>query len=548
MRAVRPLATRIFLFYFPPMCLALLAGFVAINTFIKIRIKDGLKDSLHQLEAVLDKTDAEHRQRNVQLVAILTENSGLKAAMGLFREVATNSDEMRQARNTLQAHLQELGRNLDYDLLLIVDSDKRPISAVIEGIQKEISPRDLLDISAESNLTSVHDQLYETTRVPINLGEENLGSLIVGRKFAFGSLADIGQAALADRGTLLLTTFSLPAHELNSRLAAKCPTALDGCELNVEGMNYLTLVLKQHHLGERYRLLSFQPIDPAMQRLTEGFKTTFVIIGLCGVCAVFILSITVSRSVSKPLIQLVRHLRHGERDGELSPEFEANSSTKEVNQLAEEFNRTARTVRDSRHTLETAYLQFLETMAQALDARDNYTAGHSNRVSEFSVALAEAVGLSNSQVEVIRIGAKLHDIGKIGIPDSVLQKAGKLLPEEFDLIKQHPQIGRRILEKVGRFGSYLSIVELHHENHDGSGYPFGLKGDEIPIEARIVHVADVYDAITSDRSYRKAMPIGKVLEILERGAGTQFDPHVVRTFLSLLRDGEVVYEEFLASA
>jgi len=186
-------------------------------------------------------------------------------------------------------------------------------------------------------------------------------------------------------------------------------------------------------------------------------------------------------------------------------------------------NRAAGSILESHQNLESAYVEFVETMAQALDARDTYTAGHSHRVSEYSVAIAQAMGLASESVEMIRIGAELHDIGKIGIPDHVLQKPGRLSPQEFDLIKQHPQIGKRILEKVGRFDRYLPIVELHHENHDGTGYPYGLKDDGIPIEARIVHVADVYDAITSDRAYRRAMTRTQVFELLERGTGTQFD-------------------------
>ena len=168
-----------------------------------------------------------------------------------------------------------------------------------------------------------------------------------------------------------------------------------------------------------------------------------------------------------------------------------------------------------------------------------YTAGHSDRVSAISAILAEAMGLPPEQVEIIRIGAKLHDIGKIGVPDSVLRKPGTLTLEELELIKLHPQIGKRILEKVERFEEYLPIVELHHENHDGSGYPYGLKGEEIPLGVRIVHVVDVYDAITSDRAYRKAMAEERVWEIMVNGAGKEFDPAVVNVFLQFFVNGRL---------
>ena len=316
----------------------------------------------------------------------------------------------------------------------------------------------------------------------------------------------------------------------------------------MNGETYLALAVKRASLGESYRLLSLQPIDAAMERFTRGFKPAFLVIGACSVLTVLVLSVIVSRSVSRPLTDLVTHLRDSEKTGELGSDFHTRSSTKEVNQLADALNRAAESVKESRHSLQEAYLQFVETMAQTLDARDTYTAGHSNRVSEYSVAIATAMELSPEQIEIINIGAKLHDIGKIGIPDAVLQKPGRLTVEEYELIKQHPRIGKRILEKMGRFQTYLPIVELHHENHDGSGYPHGLKGDEIPLEARIVHVADVYDAISSDRAYRKSMSMQRVLETLKEGAGTQFDPRVVKALLSLILQREVLCEESLATA
>jgi HD-GYP domain-containing protein (c-di-GMP phosphodiesterase class II) len=134
------------------------------------------------------------------------------------------------------------------------------------------------------------------------------------------------------------------------------------------------------------------------------------------------------------------------------------------------------------------------------------------------------------QWDEIRIGALLHDIGKIGIADSVLQKPGRLNKEEMALIQQHPSIGRRILEGVNGFQPYLSMVELHHENWNGSGYPNGLRGESTPMGARIVHVADAYDAMTSDRPYRRGMSHEKAMRVLRENAGVQFDPGIVSIF------------------
>jgi HD-GYP domain-containing protein (c-di-GMP phosphodiesterase class II) len=136
-------------------------------------------------------------------------------------------------------------------------------------------------------------------------------------------------------------------------------------------------------------------------------------------------------------------------------------------------------------------------------------------------------------VEEIRIGALLHDIGKIGISDNVLQKAGKLTDEEYALIKQHPTIGRHILEGVHGFQRYLAVVELHHENWDGTGYPHGLVNEKVPLSARIVHVADAYDAMTSDRPYCRGMSHEEAVAVLQRFAGTQFDPRIVQLFCGI---------------
>jgi putative nucleotidyltransferase with HDIG domain len=172
-------------------------------------------------------------------------------------------------------------------------------------------------------------------------------------------------------------------------------------------------------------------------------------------------------------------------------------------------------------------------LASALDARDPYTAGHSLRVSEYACAIARAMNVPEPEQELIRVGALLHDIGKIGISDAVLQKPGRLTPDEEALIRQHPVIGRKILECVQGFDAYLPVVELHHENWDGRGYPRGLKGEETPRTARIVKVADAYDAMTSDRPYRRGMQHSEAVRVLSENAGTQLDPAAVEAFLAL---------------
>jgi HD-GYP domain-containing protein (c-di-GMP phosphodiesterase class II) len=154
--------------------------------------------------------------------------------------------------------------------------------------------------------------------------------------------------------------------------------------------------------------------------------------------------------------------------------------------------------------------------------------------------VAQALGLSPAQINEIRIGALLHDIGKIGITDAILQKPERLTPEEDRLIRQHPSIGRRILEGVHGFQPFLDVVELHHENWDGSGYPRGLRAEETPLAARVVKIADAWDAMTSDRPYRQGMSRNQALAMLRKVAGTQMDPAIAEVFCSLQEGDSLV--------
>ena len=179
-------------------------------------------------------------------------------------------------------------------------------------------------------------------------------------------------------------------------------------------------------------------------------------------------------------------------------------------------------------------MEMVTSLAGAIDAKDPYTKGHSTSVSRYAEALARAVNLPEHEVERIKIGALLHDVGKIGIPESVLKKPGKLDDAEWEIMKQHPTIGaEKVLAPNEALRDLIPIVKYHHERLDGKGYPEQLKGNQIPLAARIVSVADAYHALVSDRPYRKGMPIEKACAILKEGAGIQWDADLVRQFISI---------------
>ncbi|MGN7469369.1 HD-GYP domain-containing protein [Brevibacillus sp. SAFN-007a] len=178
---------------------------------------------------------------------------------------------------------------------------------------------------------------------------------------------------------------------------------------------------------------------------------------------------------------------------------------------------------------------FLTTMAASIDARDHYTSGHSQRVAYWGKELAKEIGLPEDKVEEVYFGGILHDIGKIGIPDEILNKKGKLTAEEYDQIKQHTVIGYEIILQAGMFSELLPAIRSHHERMDGKGYPDGLKGDEIPLMAKILAVSDSFDAMVGDRPYRKGLPVEEALQEIRRGAGTQFDPKLAELFIMIIQ-------------
>jgi putative two-component system response regulator len=181
--------------------------------------------------------------------------------------------------------------------------------------------------------------------------------------------------------------------------------------------------------------------------------------------------------------------------------------------------------------LKKAHLDSVKILAEAIDAKDPYTRGHSDRVKRMSLKIAYQLGFAEDRLESLEYGALLHDIGKIGIRDEVLQKPGVLSPEEYQHIQEHPLIGVKIVEGIDFFKDMIPVIRHHHEHFDGSGYPDGLAGEAIPLEARIIFVPDAFDAMSTLRPHRGAMPLEDVLMELDKAKSKQFDPQVLEIFL-----------------
>lgn len=223
--------------------------------------------------------------------------------------------------------------------------------------------------------------------------------------------------------------------------------------------------------------------------------------------------------------------------GELETRVEGAASGNELGRLSLSVNRMAESLERLIAEQEEAYLQMMQSLAKALEAKDAYTASHSARVARFAVRLARRIGYSEQRLEVLKRGALMHDLGKIGIADAILNKPSALSDEEYEIMQRHPVYTAAIMRPLKRLEEHAAIAAWHHERWDGAGYPDGLAGEAIPLSARIVAIADTWDAMTGDRVYRKGMPPEKALGILqqERDRG-QFDPTLLDEFAAMIHE------------
>ena len=211
------------------------------------------------------------------------------------------------------------------------------------------------------------------------------------------------------------------------------------------------------------------------------------------------------------------------------------SGIKSIEQM-NEIKRINEELSSTYEKLERAYLDSIQTLRNTVEAKDPYTRGHSDRVSKYSVLIGKYLGLPDTDLKTLEVGGLFHDIGKIGIPDSILLKESKLTDDEYSQIKNHPSIGAHILCNAEVFQDIIPIVKHHHERYDGNGYPGKLKGNDIPYLARIAAVADTFDAMTSRRTYRDPLSLDVVKAEIERCSGTQFDPEIAKVFLDILNN------------
>jgi HD-GYP domain-containing protein (c-di-GMP phosphodiesterase class II) len=520
------LSTRAFLWSFVPFALLLAGSFWMIQRQVQSAVREGLRSSLREAHESMARTRGQNELQNSRFLRIVAENPSLKAGLQLL----LSEPKSGEARVTVEDQLRQISESLSFDFLVISDSNHAPLAGVLR-IDNQLVVMDVRRMNPPfAGFFTFGDNTYQVNSFSMDVNQENIGYLSIGEHF---DLSEFGSpTVLAQNGKVLRS--SVPRASLSELEASlgSCTQQAE-CEVRLAGETYLTLPSDSIYFGQGYMLRSFQSVDSVNAPVQGVLRRVFVIAGLGAMLAAAALTFFSSRSIVRPIASVVARLREGETTGVL-PVFQSTpTAIREISDLTNSFNRTATSLRESQENLQRAYVEFVESLASSLDARDDYTAGHSRRVSDYSCAIAKAMRLPDHEIEIIRVGGLLHDVGKIGVPDDILRKPGKLTSDEMSMLRQHPTIGRRILEGVHGFQAYLPIVELHHENWDGSGYPLQQCGLKIPLCARIVHVADTYDAMTTARPYRSALSHEDAIRELQKYAAIQFDPEVVQVFIHL---------------
>jgi putative nucleotidyltransferase with HDIG domain len=285
--------------------------------------------------------------------------------------------------------------------------------------------------------------------------------------------------------------------------------------------------------GSEVTLLRIERNSAPLSHELFRHMLTILLAALAGLAVALAGGWILTSQITQPLRNFVDVMRLMQSTGDFDMKIDLHPEDKDMSVVEESFVALVTRMRDSRQREEQSYWSTLQALVTALDVRDNETAGHSLRVARYSLAIGERLHLKPEQMEQLRQGALLHDIGKIGVQDAVLRKPGKLDPDEWEEMKKHPNIGKAFLEDIHFLRPAVSVVYCHHERWDGAGYPQGLAGDAIPLPARIFAVADALDAITSKRYYKEAISFREAVVEIESCSGSHFDPAVVKAFLTL---------------
>jgi putative nucleotidyltransferase with HDIG domain len=510
------------------------ATVVIILTIVFIVLIVEARDRMRDVEtAKLDASSRifnlfEDRRDKDQLAttATLAETPTLKAAFDTYVTEARlgSSDDRLQAQQTVTRELEKLATVTSASVLAILDRDSR-VFASAGSARQQWPPNEKVALSMREPSTFhavaiVPAGVFRVSGAPLQLDNRDVGTLVLGTSLddSYAKvLADLSGADIVITVDHKVVARTVPAEVTRDLVAAEIEP---GETTQLHGEEY---AVRTPLSSGPVRIYSLSSIDVAAREATRNAMKALGMVALGGFVLAAIGSLWLARTLTDPIKRVAGDIATMTASRDFGRTLDVDGTSRELDALATAFNELMGGLTAAEAETQSAYLGAIRALAAALDARDPYTAGHSERVSALSVLIARQLALSEAEVDIIRLGALLHDIGKIGVADHILRKPGALSADEFEQIRRHPGLGARILRKVPFLEPHLAIVELHHERPDGKGYPFGLLGDNIPLDARIVHVADAFDAMTSARAYRPARAASVALVELQRYSGTQFD-------------------------
>jgi putative nucleotidyltransferase with HDIG domain len=502
------------------------------RTYVRATVSDKLAAGQRMLSALEQRQSRELQAQ----VAMLAENPTLKAAIDIYSvESAGAGDAPRtELVLTIQRELEKVAARIEPDVLAVSDPSGHVLATA--GRRRDEWPAALPRASSRpiESFVTLRSGIFRRVSAPITIQDVQLGMLDLATGMDQQYAKEL--AVLSGAHTLIAAEERVLATTLPPAAAgALSPPVLASLASSptvpLDGTQYAVRLLFQP--GSAY-VYALESIDEAVAPIMSDAVRAMLIIAAFAFSIAGLASLWMARSLSRPIDTLSRSLSGMTASRSFDVDLPETGSSLEVDALTRTFNTMMRSVADAQAETRSAYVGAIRALALALDARDPYTAGHSERVSAISVAIGRQMALGDDELDVLRLGALLHDIGKIGISDDVLRKPEGLTAAEYELIKEHPGMGARILRSVPFLAPHLPIVELHHERPDGRGYPYGLTSDQTPLLARIVHVADAFDAMTSARAYRPARGSGEAVHELWRCAGTQFDAEVVQALVRAL--------------
>jgi putative nucleotidyltransferase with HDIG domain len=530
-----------------------------VFTFVTMRVRGQVRESVvgnlestQRLFAALEQ----RWQRELRAQAAnLADSPTLKAALDTYvselgsaataTTMGADGSMREQLLSTIAGELNRVAERTEAaaDAIVLVDVRQHTIASA--GRLASLWPAGRVvtlvssgrDVHDFDGVVSLGSNTFRVVAVPLTLDDNgtSIGTLYLttslDAEYA-GSMRELSGAEIAvvKDGLLVATTLStMHARDFEARLA-QARTTISGTEtLGGESFAFRRLV----QIGDTY-FYALTSVDASSRAALLDARRDLAIIAVGAIALALAGSFWLAHLLTVPVGRLSASLEEMTAARKADTQLPLTGSSREIDALTETFNALMASVTAAEAQTEAAYAGAIQALAAALDARDPYTAGHSERVSVLAVAIGRSLQLPADDLEVLRLGALLHDIGKIGVPDAILLKPGKLTEAEFDAIKQHPVLGARILKSVPFLWKHLQIVELHHERPDGRGYPHGLRGHDIPLLAGIVHAADAYDAMTSARAYRKAMPASDALRELWRCSGTDFQAEIVAALATAL--------------